>query len=58
MSKQRVRSSGVQQPPKDTFYIKFFAPVAPDSIAALMQVVDNKIRQGAKKLGLLIVVNP
>ena len=37
-----------------TFYIKFFAPVVPESVAALMQVVDNKIKQGAKKLGLLI----
>jgi len=36
------------------FYIKFFAPVVPESIAALMQVVDNKLKQGAKKLGLLI----
>ncbi len=36
------------------FYIKFFAPVMQESIAALMQVVDNKIRQGAKKMGLLI----
>ena len=37
-----------------TFYIKFFAPVVPESIAALMQIVDNKLKQGAKKLGLLI----
>jgi len=37
-----------------TFYIKFFAPVIPESIDALMQVVDNKLKQGAKKLGLLI----
>jgi len=37
-----------------TFYIKFFAPVVPDSIAALMEVVDKKLNQGAKKLGLLI----
>ena len=37
-----------------TFYIKFFAPVIPESIAALMQIVDNKLKQGAKKLGLLI----
>ncbi len=36
------------------FYIKFFAPVMQESIAALMQVVDNKLRQGAKKMGLLI----
>ena len=37
-----------------TFYIKFFAPVIPESVAALMQIVDNKLKQGAKKLGLLI----
>jgi len=37
-----------------TFYIEFFAPVVPESVAALMQVVDNKLKQGAKKLGLLI----
>ena len=38
----------------DTFYIKFFAPVMPDSINALMQIVDRKIGQGAKKMVLLI----
>jgi ATP-dependent protease ClpP protease subunit len=37
-----------------TFYIKYFAPVVPESIAALMQIVDGKLKQGAKKLGLLI----
>lgn len=37
-----------------TFYIKFFAPIAPQSVAALMQVVDTKLKEGAKKLGLLI----
>lgn len=37
-----------------TFYIKFFAPVVPESIAALMEIVDKKLRQGAKKMGLLI----
>ncbi len=36
------------------FYIKFFAPVVPESVAALMQIVDNKLKAGAKKLGLLI----
>ena len=38
----------------ETFYIKFFAPVVPESIAALMQILDSKLKQGAKKLGLLI----
>jgi len=37
-----------------TFYIKFFAPVQQESIAALMEIVDKKLRQGAKKMGLLI----
>src|SRR4030065_276334 len=37
-----------------SFYIKFFAPILPESIAALMQIVDSKLKQGAKKLGLLI----
>ena len=36
------------------FYIKFFAPIIPESVAALMQIVDKKIREGAKKLILLI----
>jgi len=36
------------------FFIKFFAPVVPESIAALMQIVDNKVKQGAQKLGFLI----
>lgn len=40
--------------PTNTFYIKFFAPVMQDSINMLMQVVDQKLRQGAKKMGLLI----
>lgn len=38
----------------ETFYIKFFAPVMPDSINALMQIVDRKISQGAKKMVLLL----
>ena len=37
-----------------SFYIKFFAPVVPETVAALMQVVDSKIKQGATRLGLLI----
>lgn len=36
------------------FYIKFFAPVMQESINALMQVVDKKLSQGARKMGLLI----
>jgi ATP-dependent protease ClpP protease subunit len=40
--------------PSNTFYIKFFAPVMQDSINALMQIVDRKLAQGAKKMGLLI----
>lgn len=38
----------------NTFYIKFFAPVMQDSINVLMQIVDRKLSQGAKKMGLLI----
>jgi ATP-dependent Clp protease, protease subunit len=38
----------------NSFYIKFFAPVMQESINALMQVVDKKLNQGAKKMGLLI----
>jgi hypothetical protein len=30
-----------------TFYIKFFAPVIQGTIAALIQIVDNKLKQGA-----------
>lgn len=37
-----------------TFYVKFFAPVVPETVAALMQIVDNKMKQGATKMGLLI----
>lgn len=40
--------------PTNTFYIKFFAPVMQESINILMQVVDKKLAQGAKKMGLLI----
>jgi ATP-dependent protease ClpP protease subunit len=40
--------------PANNFYVKFFAPVMQDSINALMQVVDRKLNQGAKKMGLLI----
>ena len=36
------------------FYVKFFAPVVPETVAALMQIVDSKIRQGARRMGLLI----
>jgi ATP-dependent Clp protease protease subunit len=38
----------------NSFYVKFFAPVMQESINALMQVVDKKFSQGAKKMGLLI----
>ena len=39
---------------QQTFYVKFFAPVIPETVAALMQVVDGKLQQGARKMGLLI----
>jgi ATP-dependent Clp protease, protease subunit len=38
----------------NTFYVKFFAPIMQDSINVLMQIVDRKLSQGAKKMGLLI----
>jgi ATP-dependent Clp protease, protease subunit len=40
--------------PNNIFYVKFFAPVMQDSINVLMQVVDKKLSQGAKRMGLLI----
>lgn len=36
------------------FYVKFFAPVVPETVGALMQIVDAKARQGARRMGLLI----
>ncbi len=41
-------------PQNQNTYIKFFAPIIPESVAALLQVVDNKLKQGVKKLTLLI----
>ncbi|MGH8104322.1 MAG: ClpP family protease [bacterium] len=38
----------------DIFYVKFFAPVLPETVAALMQIVDSKLKQGAKRMGFLI----
>lgn len=32
----------------EKFYIKFFAPVIPETVAALMQIVDGKIKAGKK----------
>jgi ATP-dependent Clp protease protease subunit len=40
--------------PNQPCYIKFFAPIMQESIAALMQTVDSKLRQGTSKLTLLI----
>lgn len=37
-----------------TTYIKFLAPVLPESINALMQAVDHKIHEGTKHFVLLI----
>jgi len=39
---------------QDTFYTKFVAPVVPQSVALLMQIVDAHIKQGAKRMKLLI----
>ncbi len=41
-------------PSNDTFYVKFFAPVLPESVNALMQVVEGKFKQGYQHLVLLI----
>jgi len=41
-------------PNSEKFYIKFFAPVIPETVAALMKIVDDKIRAGKKELGLLL----
>ncbi len=41
-------------PSNEKFYIKFFAPIIPETVAALMKIVDDKIRAGKKELGLLI----
>lgn len=38
----------------NSFYVKFFAPITADSINALMQTVDRKLSQGAKRMNLLI----
>lgn len=38
----------------DTFFIKFFAPITAESVAALMQVVDDRLRRGARNLRLLL----
>jgi len=38
----------------EKFYIKLFAPIVPETVAALMKIVDDKIRTGKKELGLLI----
>lgn len=40
--------------PANKFYIKFFAPVVPETVAALMQIVDTKLKEGITELGLLI----
>ncbi|MDO9576608.1 MAG: ATP-dependent Clp protease proteolytic subunit [Candidatus Cloacimonadales bacterium] len=36
------------------FYIKFFAPVIPETVSSLMQIVDAKLKQGKTELVLLI----
>lgn len=41
-------------PANDTFYVKFFAPVLPESVSALMQIVEGKLKQGYRRMTLLI----
>lgn len=36
------------------FYVKFFAPVIPETIAQLMQIVDSKVREQYDEMVLLI----
>lgn len=38
----------------DAFYVKFFAPVLPESVGALMQIVEGRLKQGYSRLTLLI----
>ena len=39
---------------KKTTYIKFLSPVVPESINALMQIIDQKLKEGTKHFVLLI----
>jgi ATP-dependent Clp protease, protease subunit len=41
-------------PNNEKFYIKFFAPVIPQTVGELMKIVDDKIKAGKRELGLLI----
>lgn len=41
-------------PSNDTFYVKFFAPVLPESVGALMQIVEGRLKQGYQHMTLLI----
>jgi ATP-dependent protease ClpP protease subunit len=41
-------------PQNEEFYVRFFAPVVPESIGALLQVVEGKVKQGYKRMTLLI----
>jgi ATP-dependent protease ClpP protease subunit len=41
-------------PDNNKFYIKFFAPVIPETVAHLMKIVDDKLRSGATEMGILI----
>lgn len=54
MAKRTTKPRQPRSPRSKTFYIKFFSPVVPESINLLMKIVDQKIREGAKKMGLLI----
>src|SRR5688500_16564925 len=38
----------------DTFYVKFFAPVLPESVNALMQIVEGRLKKGYQRMTLLI----
>ncbi len=54
MTKRTSISRRTNQQTNDTFYVRFFALISQDSVSMLMQIVDQKLAAGAKKLGLLI----
>lgn len=49
-----LRSENKNMEKEKTTYIKFFALVTPESINALMNVIDQKIKQGVEHMVLMI----
>jgi ATP-dependent Clp protease, protease subunit len=54
MTKRSAAARQARTSHGQTFYIKFFAPIIPETINLLMKIVDQKVASGAKKMGLLI----